>query len=187
MGIGRHVHLASVEALSGPGRRRSLRAKRISESQTEISQLMQLTDANPLGKVHGGVIMRLADEVGGIAAARHSGRPAVTIAIDSMAFYSPISVGDLVTVKASLNYVGHTSMEVGVRVEAENILTGQTTHTNSAYVVYVAIDRRGRPVAVPPLLAETPEEKRRMEDAERRQEDRLRRKRLDEARVGEST
>ena len=110
----------------------ALQPKRIRDSQTVISQLMQLTDANPVGNVHGGAVMRLVDEAGGIAAARHAGRSAVTVAIDSMAFYSPISVGNLITLKASLNYVGRTSMEVGVRVEAEDVLTGQVVHTNSA-------------------------------------------------------
>ena len=100
-------------------------AKRITDSQATISQLMHLADANPLGNIHGGTVMRLVDEVGGLCAARHVGRPVVTVAIDSMSFHSPIFVGNLVTVKASLNYVGRTSMEVGVRVEAEDVLTGE--------------------------------------------------------------
>jgi acyl-CoA hydrolase len=154
----------------------ALKPKRIGESRTAISQLMQLTDANPLGNVQGGIIMRLVDETGGICAARHVGRPVVTVAIDSMAFYSPIYVGNLVTLKASLNYVGTTSMEVGVRVEAEDVLTGEVTHTNSAYLVYVALDENGQPVKVPPLIAETAEEERRMEEGMQRQQDRLRRK-----------
>ncbi len=152
------------------------RPKCIRESQTVISQLMQLTDANPVGNVHGGIIMRLVDEAGGICAARHVGRPVVTVAIDSMAFYSPIYVGNLVTLKASLNYVGTTSMEVGVRVEAEDVLTGEVTHTNSAYLVYVALDENGQLVKVPSLIAETVEEERRMEEGMQRQRDRLRRR-----------
>ena len=159
-----------------------LQPTRIRDSQTVISHLMQLTDANPVGNVHGGAIMRLVDEVAGIAAVRHAGRPVVTMAIDSMAFYSPIYVGNLVTVKASLNYVGRTSMEVGVRVEAEDVLTGQITHTNSAYLVYVALDENLQPVEVPPLLAETPEEERRMAEGKQRQEERLRKRREDETR-----
>lgn len=155
----------------------TLAPKRISESQTVISQLMQLTDASPIGNVHGGVIMRLVDEAGGIAAARHGGRPVVTVAMDSMAFYSPIYVGNLVTLKASLNYVGRTSMEVGVRVEAEDVLSGEVTHTNSAYLVYVALDSNGQPVPVPPLLAETPDEERRAMEGRARQEARLDRRR----------
>ena len=155
--------------------------KRIRDSQTVISQLMQLADANPVGNVQGGVIMRLVDEVGGIAAARHVGRPVVTVAIDSMTFHSSIYVGNLVTLKASLNYVGHTSMEVGVRVEAEDILTGQVTHTNTAYLVYVALDENLRPVEVPPLLTENANEERRMEEGRQRQLERLR-KRMEEQR-----
>ena len=156
--------------------------KHISDSQTEISQLMQLTDANPVGNVQGGVIMRLVDEVGGIAAARHVGRPVVTVAIDSMTFYSPIQVGNLVTLKASLNYVGRTSMEVGVRVEAENVLTGEVTHANSAYLVYVALDENLQPVEVPPLQATTPEEERRMEEGRQRQVERLIKRRAEQGR-----
>jgi acyl-CoA hydrolase len=155
----------------------ALTPKRIRESQTVISQLMQLTDANPIGNVHGGVIMRLVDEAGGIAAARHAGRPVVTVAMDSMAFYSPINVGNLVTLKASLNYVGRTSMEVGVRVEAEDVLSGEVTHTNSAYLVYVALGSDGQPVPVPPLLAETPDEERRATEGRERQDVRLQRRR----------
>jgi len=151
--------------------------KHISDSQTEISQLMQLTDANPVGNVQGGVIMRLVDEVGGIAAARHVGRPVVTVAVDSMTFYSPIQIGNLVTLKASLNYVGRTSMEVGVRVEAMDVLSGEVTHTNSAYLVYVALDENLQPVVVPQLVATSPEEERRMEAGKQRQMERLRKRR----------
>lgn len=156
--------------------------KRIRDSQTTISHLMHLTDANPVGNVHGGTIMRLVDEVGGICAARHAGRRVVTMAIDSMSFHSPIYVGNLVTVKASVNYVGRTSMEVGVRVEAEDVLTGQVTHANTAYLVYVALDENGQPVEVPPLIAETPEEQRRMAEGKERQEERVRRRRAEQAR-----
>ena len=154
--------------------------KHIRDSQTVISQLMHLTDANPVGNVHGGTIMRLVDETGAIAAIRHVGRPVVLVAIDSMAFYSPICVGNLVTFRASLNYVGRTSMEVGVRVEAEDVLTGEITHTNSAYLVYVALDENSQPVEVPQLLAETPEEERRVLAGKQRQEERLRKRWADE-------
>lgn len=160
----------------------ALQPKRVGDSQTIISHLMHLSDANPTGNIHGGVVMRLADEVGGICAVRHAGRPVVTMAIDSMAFHSPIYVGNLVTVKASMNYVGRTSMEVGVRVESEDILTGQVTHANTAYLVYVALDEDGLPAEVAPLIAETPEEERHMREGKVRQEERLRRRREDEAR-----
>ena len=153
-----------------------MQSKHIGDSQTEIGQLMQLTDANPLGNVQGGTIMRLVDEAGGICAARHVGRPVVTVAMDSMAFYSPVYVGNLVTLKASLNYVGRTSMEVGVRVEAEDVLRGEVTHTNSAYLVYVALDENLQPVEVPQLVATSPEEERRMEAGKQRQMERLRKR-----------
>jgi acyl-CoA hydrolase len=158
--------------------------KRICDSQTTLSHLMHLTDANPVGNVHGGTIMRLVDEAGGIAAVRHVGRPVVTVAMDSMSFYSPVFVGNLLTLKASLNYVGKTSVEVGVRVEAEDVLTGQVTHANSAYLVYVALDENGQPVEVPPLIAESPEEQRRMEEGRLRQEERKRKRLCDQARHG---
>jgi len=160
----------------------TLQPKRIRDSLTTLSHVMHLTDANPVGNVHGGTIMRLVDEAGGIAAARHVGRPVVTVAMDSMSFYSPVFVGNLVTLKASLNYVGKTSVEVGVRVEAEDVLTGQVTHANSAYLVYVALDENGQPVEVPPLIAETPEEQRRMEDGRLRQEERKRKRLADQTR-----
>jgi acyl-CoA hydrolase len=97
----------------------------------------------------------------------------VTIAIDSMTFHSPVHVGNLVMLQASLNWVGRSSLEVGVRVIAENPLTGQCTHTNSAYLVYVALDDQGQPVEVPPLILETEEERRRWTNAEKRQQHRL--------------
>jgi acyl-CoA hydrolase len=159
----------------------ALQPKRVRDSQTTISHLMYITDANPQGHIHGGVVMRLADEVGGICAARHARRPVVTRAMDSMSFRSPIYIGNLVTLKASVNYVGRTSMEVGVRVEAEDVLTGEVTHANSAYLVYVALDENGQPAEVPPLIAETPEEERHMEEGRLRQQERLRRRRDDEA------
>jgi uncharacterized protein (TIGR00369 family) len=147
--------------------------KRVKDSQVTLHHFMLPQHANPLGNVHGGVIMRLVDEAAGLCAMRHAQRPAVTIAIDSMTFYSPVRVGELVTLKASLNWVGHTSMEVGVRVVAENPLTGERTHTNSAYLVFVALDDDGQPVKVPPLILETDEERRRWTEAETRQQRRL--------------
>jgi uncharacterized protein (TIGR00369 family) len=131
--------------------------------------------ANPMGNVHGGVITKLADEAGGLCATRHAQRPAVTIAIDSMTFHSPVHVGDLVSLYASLNWVGRTAMEVGIRVVAENPLTGQQTHTNTAFMVYVAIGNNGRPAEVPRLILETDEERRRWAEAEARQKHRLER------------
>lgn len=149
------------------------RAKRMRDSRVTISQVMLPSDANPQGNVHGGIIMKLVDEAGAIVAVRHSRCNVVTVAVDSMTFLSPIYVGNLVTFTASLSYVGRTSMEVEVLVEAEDPMTGEKTHTNSAYVVYVALDERSQPHEVPPLLAESDEERERMARGKERQAERL--------------
>ncbi|HLI55814.1 MAG TPA: acyl-CoA thioesterase [Actinomycetota bacterium] len=151
--------------------------KAVRESQVELSQGMCIADANLAGFVHGGVIMKLVDSAGGLAAIRHARGMVVTAAIDEMVFIEPIQLGSLVTVKASVNLVGHTSMEVGVRVETENILTGERVHASSAYLVFVAIDDdTGKPRPVPGLIAESPDEKRRMREARIRREARLARR-----------
>lgn len=142
-----------------------------------LSQNMGIADANLAGFVHGGVIMKLVDDAAGLAAIRHSRGPVVTAAIDQMSFIEPVQLGSLVTVKASLNYVGSSSMEVGVRVETEDIVTGERAHTSSAYLVFVALDKEtGRPRPVPGLVPETTEEKRRMREAQIRRESRLARR-----------
>jgi len=146
--------------------------KRVSDSRVVLCTLMNPEHANPLGNVHGGVIMKLADEAGGLAAMRHARSPVVTVAIDSMTFEEPIYVGNMVTLTAELTYVGRTSMEVRVSVSAEDPLSGSRVHTNLAYIVYVAIDSQGRPRPVPPLVAETPEEQLRFERAKERQAER---------------
>ena len=145
------------------------------DSQVTLSQQMMPSDANPLGNVHGGHIMKLVDEAGGLAAMRHARRPVVTVAVDSISFLSPVKVGHLLTLRSAVNWVGKTSIEVGVRVEAENPITGEITHTNSAFAVYVALDDEGRPCPVPPLILESEDEKRRWMQAEARQEIRLNR------------
>ena len=155
-----------------------MKPKRVADSKVTISRLMEAADANLLGNVHGGVLMKLVDEVGGIAAARHAQRPVVTVAIDSVTFISPIRVGDLVVLTATLTWVGRTSMEVQVHVEAENLFTSNRTHTNSAYVVYVALDENGKPTEVPRLIAETTEQRQRMIEADVRQAQRLGRRKL---------
>ncbi len=147
--------------------------KHAADSKVVLSQFMQPEHANVMGNVHGGVLMKLIDEAGGLCATRHARRPTVTVAVDSLRFLSPVHVGDLVTFTAQLNYVGRTSMEADVHVEAENILTGQHTHTNDAYLVYVALDDLGKPIEVPRLIAETAEEQRRWELGKQRQADRL--------------
>lgn len=152
-------------AAMGAGQEGMVKGRRVSESSTVVSQLMLPSDANPMGNVHGGTIMKLADTVGGVVAARHSRQRVVTVRMDEMSFLQPVYVGDLVTLKASVNDVGRTSMEVGVRVEAENLRTGKVVHTSSAHLVYVALDAEGRPAEVPPLIAETEVERRRQEAA----------------------
>ena len=147
--------------------------KPISASRVVLSQVMGPTEANVYGNVHGGVIMKLVDEAGGVAALRHCRRPLVTVAIDSLSFLHPVRIGNLLTLHAEVSYVGRTSVESTVRVEAEDVISGEVTHVASAYVVYVAIDERGRPAPVPPLLAETDEDRCRMEEARRRREARL--------------
>jgi len=151
-----------------------MQGKRVSESSVIMVQPMSPQDANPAGNVHGGIIMRLVDEAGGIVAKRHSRMNAVTASVDRIDFLNPVYVGDVLTIKASMNLVGRTSMEVGARVEAENPLTGESRHTASAFLTYVALDDKGRPAEVPPLILETEEEKRRNKEAQARREIRLR-------------
>jgi acyl-CoA hydrolase len=134
---------------------------------------MGIEDANTAGHVHGGAIMRLCDEVAGIAAIRHSGTRVVTAGMDRMTFLDPVYVGQLVTVRASVNAAWRTSMEVGVRVESEHVATGETTHTSTAYLTMVALDEEGRPARVPPLEPETPDERRREQEAQLRRQNRL--------------
>lgn len=149
------------------------KAKTIQASRISIAQLMQPDHANNLGNVHGGWIMKLVDEAGALACMRHAQRRVVTVAVDSMVFRNPIKIGDLVLISAELTYAGRTSMEAEVQVEAENPITGERTHTNTAYLVYVALDDAGRPVLVPPIIAETETEKIKLEEARKRQSHRL--------------
>jgi acyl-CoA hydrolase len=147
-----------------------------SRSAIALTVPMELSDANLLGNVHGGSIMRLVDNAGGLAAMKHCGGPVVTAAMDEMSFIEPVYVGDVVTVRAMVNDSGRTSMEVGVRVEAENVRTGRRVHTSSAYLVYVALDQEGKPRPVPPVIAETDEEQQRQREAKLRRQARLARK-----------
>lgn len=150
-----------------------LPAKCASESQVMLSQQMMPSDANPLGNVHGGHVMKLVDEAGALAAMRHARRPVVTVAMDSITFLSPVRVGHVIMLHSAVNWVGKSSIEVGVRVEAENPITGEITHTNSAYAVFVALDDAGKPCTVPPLILETDQDRRRWDEAEARQQLRL--------------
>jgi uncharacterized protein (TIGR00369 family) len=150
--------------------------KPVSESQVVLTVHMELEHSNLAGNVHGGVIMRLADTAAGLSAARHCGGLAVTVSMDDMSFLKPVYLGDIVTVKAMVNEAWRTSMEVGVRVESENIRSGRHAHTSSAYLVFVALDDEGRPREVPAAIAETDEERQRQIEAKLRREARLARK-----------
>ena len=134
---------------------------------------MMPSQANYRGDVHGGWIMKLVDEAGALSAMRHAKCRVVTIAIDQMAFHKPIRIGDLVILNAEVTYVGHSSMETRVQVIAENPISGEKTYTNTAYLVYVALDEKGRPTSVPSLIAETETQKTRMAEGKKRQAYRL--------------
>ena len=134
---------------------------------------MGLTDANSAGFVHGGIVMKLCDEAAGIVAVKHCRLRIETAAIDRMTFLHPVHVGELLTCKASVNAVWRSSMEIGVRVEAENPRTGEVRHTSTAYLTMVGLDDDGRPTAVPPIAAESEDERRRMREAELRRRNRL--------------
>lgn len=145
----------------------------VSSSSHETSELMMPHHANNLGHVFGGVMLSMMDKTAAIAAFRHCRMNVVTASIDRVDFREPIHLGDLVVMKASVNYVGKTSMEVGVRVEAEELLSGRRRHTNSCYLTFVAVDRNGRPIVIPGVIPETPDQKRRYDAAERRRKRRL--------------
>ena len=145
-----------------------MEGRAVRESRAILTQVMGVTQANTLGNVHGGLIMKLCDEAGGMAAMKHARHPAVTVTVDSMSFLSPVHIGNLVTVTAEVTWVGRTSIETRVVVTAENVLTGQVTHTNTAYFVYVALGEDGRPTQVPPLICETEEEQARCRLGEER-------------------
>ena len=147
--------------------------KPVRESQHETSELMMPHHANNLGHVFGGVMLSMMDKTAAVAAFRHCRLNVVTASIDRVDFREPIHVGDLVVMKASVNYVGRTSMEVGVRVEAEELLSGRRRHTNSCYLTFVAVDRNGRPIEIPGVVPETPDEQRRHQAAEQRRKVRL--------------
>jgi acyl-CoA hydrolase len=155
-------------------------SKTVRESQHETSELMMPQHANNLGNVFGGVVLSMMDRAAAIAAFRHCRQNVVTVSVDRVDFREPVKVGDLVVLRASVNYVGRTSMEVGVRIEAEDLLTGNRRHTNSCYLTFVAIDHNGRPVEVPLLIPEAPEERRRFEGATARRRRRLEERQLED-------
>jgi uncharacterized protein (TIGR00369 family) len=151
-----------------------MEGKKVKDSAVMLSQIMTPQDVNQAGNVHGGVIMKLVDTAGGLVAKRHARSNVVTASIDRLDFYHPVYVGDVVTLKASLNMVGSTSMEVGVRVETEDPMTGETRHVVSAYLTYVSLDAQRKPGLVPPLILESEVEERRNREAQSRRDIRLR-------------
>jgi uncharacterized protein (TIGR00369 family) len=150
-----------------------MKSKRPKDSAITMAIVMLPEDANPAGNVHGGVIMKHIDSAAGVAAVRHASANTVTASIDRLDFHSPVYVGNLLTVKASLNMAGNTSMEIGVRVEAEDVMTGKVRHTASAYLTFVALDENRRPKKVPGLILESQEEIRRNREARARRASRL--------------
>lgn len=150
-----------------------MHARPAANSRSILVKWMGLEDANSAGFVHGGTVMYLCDEAAGLASVRHSGRRCVTAAMDRMTFLLPIYVGELLTLESSVNAAWRTSVEVGVRVTAENVRTGEKRHTNTAYLTMVALDDDGRPVEVPPLTCESEEEHRREREAQLRRANRL--------------
>ncbi|HTY21553.1 MAG TPA: acyl-CoA thioesterase [Desulfomonilaceae bacterium] len=150
-----------------------MQGKTVKESQITMAIQMNPEDANPAGNVHGGVVMKLIDTAAGAVAIRHSRKICVTASIDRLDFHNPVYIGDLLILKASITMVGKTSMEVGVRVEAENLLTGNVRHTASAYLSFVALDEKGVPTQAPPLILETDDENRRNCEAQIRRQARL--------------
>lgn len=152
--------------------------KHVEETRITISELMLPSHANFSGKIHGGYILSLLDQIAFACASKHSGEYCVTASVDTVDFLNPIEVGELVTMKASINYVGRTSMVVGVRVEAENIRTGKKKHCNSSYFTMVAKNKEGKSVAVPGLIVNDELEVRRFLKAVKRVE--MKKKRQDE-------
>ena len=146
----------------------------IGETRTAIQRIMMPTDANPAGNVYGGSILKYIDEVASIVAFRHTRTNVVTASIDRMDFLAPMHVGDILVLKAAINYTGRSSMEVGVRVEAEDPRSGRVVHAGSCYLTMVALDAEGRPTAVPPVTPSNDEERAWFENGKRRREERLR-------------
>jgi acyl-CoA hydrolase len=147
--------------------------KHPSESETVLAHWMGITDANGSLNIHGGTIMKLCDEAAGLAAIRHCSHRIVTVGVDRMTFMTPVAIGEFVTFRAKVNAAWRTSMEVGVRVEAEDPRVQERRHTTSAYLTMVCLDDDGRPHAVPPLVPETDVELRRNREAELRRANRL--------------
>lgn len=150
--------------------------KSVSASRVEIAQIMMPNNSNPAGNIFGGVIMSIIDNAAAIAASRHTHRNCVTASVDRIDFLSPVFVGNLVIAKASINYIAHTSMEIGVRVEAECLVRGTRSHIASAYLTFVAIDENDKPIEIPQLILETEEDKRRFKEGKERRDTRIKKR-----------
>ena len=149
-------------------------AKKVSESKVEMTEVVLPSHTNQLGTIFGGQIMAWIDIAGSIASARHARTVCVTASIDALHFVAPVRLGHFVCIYASVNFAGRTSMEIGVRVDSEDPRTGNRTHVATSYLTFVALDHNGRPMSVPPVVAETDDEKRRYRQAQVRRESRLR-------------
>jgi acyl-CoA hydrolase len=147
--------------------------KPVRDSLVEMVQVVRPGDANPLGIAFGGTVVAWMDLAAAVSAVRHARRPVVTASIDNLSFLSPIHVGEFVVIRASVNYTGRTSMEVGVWIQSENPLTGERKDTTHGYLTFVALDESGQPTPIPPVIPETPEEKQRYEEAKRRRQYKL--------------
>lgn len=158
--------ISGSKASSAPG-------KSSAESSVTMTEIVLPSDANALGTIFGGRIMAWIDIAGAIAAGRHARRNVVTASIDALHFLAPVKVGHVVHIRAMVNSVSRTSMEIGVRVDSENPITGETTHTATAYATFVALDSNGSPTPVPPLLSEGPDDERRLQQARKRRESRI--------------
>jgi uncharacterized protein (TIGR00369 family) len=150
-----------------------MESKKVKTTSVTVVQQMTQQDANLAGNVHGGVILKLIDNTAGVVGMRHTGGNVVTASIDKVDFHSPVYVGNLLRISASINYVGSTSMEIGVRVEAEDHITGEVRHTGSAYLTFVALDEQHKPKKINPIIIETDEEKRRKTEAVERKRIRM--------------
>ena len=153
---------------------KALAPKPARDSSVIMTEIVLPTHANALGTIFGGQVMSWIDIAGAIAAGRHARKVVVTASIDALHFVAPIRVGQVVQIKAMVNYASRTSMEVGVRVDSENPVTGEMNHNAKAYLTFVALDGNSKPTPVAPVLPESTEEKRRFEEAKKRREARIR-------------
>jgi len=174
MTSGRIAVLAARKKLGDDPQMKSLNPKPVSESQIIMTEMVLPSDTNALGTVFGGRVVSLIDIAAAMAAGKHARAAVVTASIDALNFVAPVKLGEYIHIKASVNYTGRTSMEVGVRVDKENPLTGEMKHTATAYLTFVALDSDGKPQVVPGITAQSDDERRRFEAAKIRRQARIR-------------